>query len=209
MNLNPFSKKKDDLQRELDANKQAQLLAVAASPSAAQEEQVILEQQKDRAELTRWQQDMSMDIVLMIHRFKNEVEDENGVWVKRKIIQADGTLVDAPPLCSDECIWRLVALLEPSTSKNLMMSKYEKEYILNVLHRLADTVAIDILLPNRKRWGISMSDMSLIVDIFRTAADPTYFRALGANEKEYLKGIRKDTYLHTNDEQKEKRFLNL
>lgn len=194
MKLNPFTQTEDNrFKLELQAQKDSQRLDLAGQ-STGVDEQWALEAQKERAELTRWQQDMSEDLQLMVHRLKNEFLNEEGKWVK----------IGEKQICSDECIWRLIAMLEPSTSKNLMMSKYDKDTILNTLTRLANAVTLHII-SNRKQYEIRMSDLTPIMEIFLTAATPTYFRALGANEKEYLKGIRKDTYLHTKGDEPEKK----
>ncbi len=200
MNFNPFrqSNPTEKMQRtEIKAQEKLSREDIAGR-STGFDETLAIEMQKERAELTRWQQDLNEEVMLMTHRLKNEVEDENGKWIITKVRDpVSNEMIDGQPMCSDECVWRLVALLEPSTSKNLMMSKYDKESILHALLDLTNTVATSVLLANRKKYKIRMSDLSPIMQIFKTAATPTYFRALGANEKEYLRGIRKDTYLHT------------
>jgi len=134
---------------------------------------------------------MGSEIEIMIHRLKNEVNKNNN-WIP--ILINDKPM---KPMCSEECIWRLVALIQPSTSKNLMMSRYDKDQILDILRGLSYAVAFDILLANRKSYEIKMSDMTPILKIFQTAAEPTYFRALQGNEKTYLGTIRKDSYIHS------------
>ncbi len=186
MKLNPFVKKQDPMKMELDAQRGIAREDIAGRSTGVDEE-FLLQQQRERAELTRWQQDLSEDIQLMVHRLKNEVLDMEGEWKR---------LPNIDPMCSDECIWRIVAMLEPSTSKNLIMSKYDKEMILSTLLELSNAVTLHVI-SNRERYNIKMSDLTPLMQIFKTAATPTYFRALGANEKDYLKGIRKDTYLHT------------
>ena len=187
MKLNPFTQKPEDpLRMELDAQRGISREDIAGRSSGVDEE-LLLQQQRERAELTKWQQDMSEDIQLMVHRLKNEVLNAEGEW---------SALLESDPMCSDECIQRIVAMLEPSTSKNLMMSKYDKEQILSALLELTNAVTLHVI-SNRERYNIKMSDLTPLMQIFKTAATPTYFRALGANEKEYLRGIRKDTYLHT------------
>lgn len=211
MRLNPFARVEDPLKMELQAQKDGQKMDIA-NQSNGIDEQFLLQRQREHAELTRWQQDMSEETQLMVHRLRNETQDEEGHWVRNKIVDyITKKIYDADPMCSEECIWRLVALVEPNTSKNLMMSKYDVNKINNVLLELTNTVTIDVLLANRKKYGIKMSDMTPIIEIFKSAAVPTFFRALGGNEKEYLKGIRKDTYLHTkgDDEQKKKSILGI
>ncbi len=181
---------------ELDAHKEMAREASAMAPGY--EEKLLMEAQRERSELTKWQQDLSGDIQLMVHRLRNETLNEDGEWIK--------VVENGHQMCSEECIWRLVAMLEPSTSKNLMMSKYDKETILTALLQLCNTVTLHII-SNRKKYDIRMSDLSPLIVIFRTAATPTYFRALGANEKEYLRGIRKDTYLHTEGEPVKKKGI--
>ena len=191
---------------ELTAQKAIAREDIATRPTS--DEQYLGEIQRERAELTRWQQDLTEELQLMVHRLKNERTDADGKWIRNQVFDSiDNKMVDAEPLCSDECIWRLIAMLEPSTSKNLMMSKYDKDSILNALLDLCNTVTTDVLIANRKRFKIRMSDLSPIMQIFKTAATPTYFRALGANEKEYLRGIRKDTYLHTTGDEKVKKGI--
>jgi len=124
MNLNPFGEREDpqlkQIKEELSINREANQLQFSKSEGDT-DAQFLVEQQKERAELTRWQQDMGSEIEIMIHRLKNEVNKNNN-WIP--ILINDKPM---KPMCSEECIWRLVALIQPSTSKNLMMSRYDKD----------------------------------------------------------------------------------
>lgn len=191
--LNPFAKPENPIKMEIDAQKMMAREEIAGKSTGVDEE-IVLQQQRERANLTKWQQDLKDDIDLMEHRLRKEI------LVKDKWQKLEG--VD--PMCSEECIQEIVAMLGPSVSKNLMMSKYDKEDILSALLDLTNAVTLHII-SNRERYKIRMSDLTPIMQIFRTSVTPTYFRALGANEKEYLKGIRKDTYLHTEGDVQQKR----
>ena len=82
MKLNPFTQPEDNrFKLELQAQKDSQKLDLAGQ-STGVDEQWALEAQKERAELTRWQQDMSEDLQLMVHRLKNEFLNEEGKWVR-------------------------------------------------------------------------------------------------------------------------------
>lgn len=195
MNLrNPFNKPEhDSVTDQLQAQKQAHDLDLQAFNGQGGEEEWATNLQQQRAELTRWQQDLAPEIQIMVYRLRNYVNID-GKWQPLVVRnQKTGRNEKVKPLCAEECIWRIVAMAQPSTSKNLMMSKYTEEQILMDLRNLHNTLDIDILLANRRRFRIRMCDLKVIHDIFHTTVKPTYFRALGANEKHYLGTVRKET----------------
>lgn len=145
-----------------------------------------------KADLVRWQQNLNPELKRMAMRLKMYQQNEEGRWVPFLI---NGKV--ARPLCSDECIQELVAILEPYVSRNLMMSKLSEDFIRHKLRNLSTNVFL-LTLHNRKRFHIRISDLASILDIFQGSAEPTFYRALNANEKQYLGTTSK--YIHATQE---------
>lgn len=134
-----------------------------------------------RNDLTKWQQNIDPILDEMEHVLRREQKDSNGQWITNK---------NLPPLCSNECIENLKAILKPNTSFNIMMSKLSEDQINNNLKSLQDTVLIDVLLTEWKKYGTPSTYLSQVKKIFRSFALPTYYRAVGGFEAINLRQIR-------------------
>ncbi|KKM67834.1 hypothetical protein LCGC14_1467080 [marine sediment metagenome] len=158
-----------------------------------------------KADLTRWQQELDPELKKMGMRLRNYYQNEEGEWVARYV---DGKTLD--PLCSEEFISELVAILEPATSRNLMMSNLSEDFIRRKLIDMSNTVTL-LEIADRKRFGIRMNNLTPIIRIFQATAEPTYFRALQGNEKKYLGTIQRNIYTKQDKpgEEKKKNFLNM
>ena len=210
MSLFSFGSKKDDLGRQLDAQKEQQEMDGTGAPAMSEGEAYIAAQRDaGKAELTRWQQDLEDDIKMFENELRNKFKNDKGNWVSINGIDKK----ELGPMCSETCIMKLVTQLRPCLSKNLMMSKMEMDQILNYLNQLSNTLTLDILIIERirNRKTIKLDTCSQIIRIFQSYANPTFFRALGANEKHYLGDITTSRHL-TFDGQKpqvKKGFLGL
>ena len=182
--------KKDDLDRQFEAQQEQQNMDIASS--TLPEEQMALHGRELNHDLTRWQQDLDPIIDSMIHRLKCEVMTEEGNFVPL----LDHNKKPIPPLCSDECIYKLIAVLEPNASRNVMMSKFDSEHIGNIMYALESDIIIDILVDERKKYRTPLSHLSEVKIIFRSFALPTFYRALGGGERRYLGTIRTVKELH-------------
>ena len=143
-----------------------------------------------RAELIRWQQDLSPELQVMAMRLKNFYQDTDGEWIPKRL--PNGKIMR--PLCNDTCISELIALLDPCISRNLIMSHYDKDFIRQKLIDMANTIT-RLLASERKRFKIRMCDLTPIVRICQATFEPSHFRALQGNEKKYIASTHK--YLHT------------
>lgn len=211
------NKQQDPFKEELEVRRSAyEMEAASDSRGVASEE--LHHIQQERAQLTRWQQDLAEQVDVMKHLLRREQLNEAGAWKrvqikKRVVIKGKDVwaIEESDPMCNEECIQEIIALIAPSTSKNLMMSKFREEQILDIMKKLCLTLVWDILLAKRRRYEIELPDVSVIYQIFKTTAMPTYFRALGANEKDYLTRLRKELSVSRQgmDEQKKRSFLGL
>ncbi len=191
MKINPFSfVKKDNTEvkiREKEISSiENQRMAELGMADIPQGELPVDGQAK--ADLTRWQQELDPELTKMGMRLRNYYQNEEGVWVARFV---DGDELE--PLCSEEFISELIAILEPATSRNLMMSHLSEDFIRTKLIDMSNTVTL-LAIADRKRFGIRMNNLTPIIRIFQATAEPTYFRALMGNEKKYLGTINRNLY---------------
>ncbi len=152
-----------------------------------------------KADLTKWQQDIHPELMKMGMRLRNYYMNEGGEWTPRIV---KGKIL--PPLCSEEFISELIALLEPATSRNLMMSHLSEDFIRRKLVDMSNTVTL-LMIGDRHRFGIRMNNLTPIIRIFQGAAEPTYYRALQGNEKRYLGTINRNLYAYHNRPEDDKK----
>ena len=194
MSLNPFKAisfgKKEDSdvkmrEKEL-SSKESDNLAALGMAEVPQGELPVDGQAK--ADLTRWQQELDPELIKMGMRLRNYYIDAEGEWVPRYV---DGEQLE--PLCSEEFISEMIAILDPATSRNLMMSHLSEDFIRGKLIDMSNTVTL-LAIADRKRFGIRMNNLTPIIRIFQATAEPTYYRALQGNEKRYLGTIQRNLY---------------
>lgn len=189
--IEPKNGKKDELQRQIDAQEDMQ--KYDAGFSTTPEEQYLMQSAIPSADLTKWQQNLDPWLKKMVHRLRREVEVKQDVWKPMVIkYRVNGELKSSnmDPLCSDECIHNLVALLEPNTSPNVINSKFAEDQISKEMKMLETSVILDILVNERKTYNTPLSYLSEVKKIFRAFAMPTYYRALGGFESNNQKQIR-------------------
>lgn len=201
MKLNPFkSRQEDDLDRQINMQQDQQAMDIAASTSP--EEQMRLQQEMPQPELTKWQQNLDPWLKKMVFRLKRWVEVSEDNWAESK---------QFGPLCSDTCIYDLVALVEPNCSPNVINSKFTEDQISREMRALEQSVVLDILIKERKAKQTPLSHLSEVKKIFRSFAKPTYYRAFGGFEALNLRNIRTEKVLHSigerQDQPKKKSFF--
>lgn len=187
---NPFATKETpDIKlkkEEIEMNKKAHDIDTAMAPVDPNEFMM----DAGRSELIRWQQDLSPELQVMAMRLRNWYRNDDGNWMPKKLPNGD----ELPALCNEECIGELIAILDPTIGRNLIMSNYERDFIRKKLIDLSNRLTL-LLVANRRRFAIRMSDLTPIVGICQSTFEPAHFRALGANEKKYISATHR--YLHT------------
>ncbi len=196
LSYNPFGKPEESdevklRKEELEMSKEDNQARIAMTPTDPNEYMM----DPGRSELIRWQQDLSPELQIMGMRLRNYYQNEEGDW-KPKLLQAGKVI---PPLCNEICIGELIAILDPCVGRNLIMSNYTSEFIRKKLIDLSNRITL-LLIANRRRFGIRMSDLTPIVGICQSTFEPTHFRCLGGNEKKYIASTHR--YLHTEQEGK-------
>lgn len=157
-----------------------------ALPQGATDEQLFLEQQKEREDLIKWQQDLEPEVIKLICHLRGVYIDENGDLQKKKGIGGN----PVQPMCNEEGIRVIETLASTNTSKNIIMSNYTDEKIGRELLTTTTTL-IRHLGPNYKMYGIDKKDLSVIVDLYKKTITPTYYRALQNGERRHLGTINK------------------
>jgi len=192
MKLNPFKNRPDDdLDRQINMQQDQQSMDIAASTSP--EEQMRMQQDLPQPELTKWQQNLDPWLKKMVFRLKRWVEVSDGDWKDSHL----------GPLCSDTCIYDMIALVEPNCSPNVINSKFTEDQISREMRALEQSVILDILLKERKKNKTALSHLSEVKKIFRSYAKPTYYRAFGGFEALNLRNIRTEKVLHSIGERPE------
>lgn len=176
---------------------------------------VFFAQKEKTEELTKWQQDLEDEIRKIIHNFKRETIDSDGNYKPmlefiRKDEQGRKHYRKVKPLINSIGINMFRTSVEPSVSRNLIMSNYTEERILLNLKR--DVINfIQMIGYHHKFYGIEKGDMSMIVLMLKKIIEPSYFRAMNNGERSYLNTINKRveaiTYGNPNQQQQRKGYL--
>ena len=197
--FNPFVKKINEQEEQHKFNTREQIIKSAMDDS----DQVEYRAEKEEKDnLTRWQQDLEPELQLLVHDLKREFYDGNG-WVKE--IGDDDKPV--PQICNDVLIRKMVTLLRPLVSRNLIMSNYSEENIQTEL-RSTNFAFIENLGYNYQKYAIDKGDLSIVVRLFKSVARPTFYRAFNAGERNLMKHISKEhTIRTTNDNFAKKKGL--
>ena len=194
----PFMKKENPQNGILELEQQnAHELQMMNNQSQPENDRLLLEQQEGTSSLTQWQQSLNVEIEEMIHHLRREYFNEaSESWEVLKLFkgmnrQGKATYKEAKPLCSDECISQLVAMIKPLTSKNLINSNFSSVAINERMKRHARIVTI-LMVQNQRRYKIETADMDSIKSIFMSTCEPTFNRSLNAGERTANKSILKE-----------------
>lgn len=202
MAVNPFKKnavkqQQDMIEQEYGMTMDQNVVGNAMQPH---DEQVMLEQKSETENLTRWQQDLDPDIERMVHDLRMEYfNGERERWERQKDINGE----PIRPLCNELLIRKMVALLRPNTSRNLIMSNYTDSIIQDELRSLYISFIMHLGF-NRVLYDVEKGDMSMILRLFKSVAKPTFYRALNAGERNSLKTIYKHIDTNTSRPNKKK-----
>lgn len=176
---------------------QKQSIVSSQLPEHGEDEQIQMESQKERADLIRWQQDLSDEAIRFIMEVRGYYENADGDWVKDPRVK---------PLANEEFIRRIRPLLLPSVSRNQMMTSYSEERVLRALKRAASQFAT-ILYLHGEKLGVNIKDFSMLVASFQATIEPTYFRALNNGERRYLTTINKRVETFSDGSEPKKKTL--
>ena len=173
--------------KQLSETKENILLEGAAS---ADSEMVHLQRAKEREDLVRWQQDLTEDMVVLVHHLKRERFDpDTNRWapVKSWAMDQNGQVVqvDAEPMCNDVCIQMIIALVQPFMSKNEIMSNYSEERILQKLRSTLKTLVRNLGIKH-DYYEIDFHDMSAIRTTIQNYIMSGPHRALNNGERRHL-----------------------
>ena len=159
----------------------------------------ISEELKINNDLTRWQQDLAPELELMVHDLRGECyNEEHNQWMKHPLIEK--------PLCNEKLIFKMVAMMRPLTSKNLIMSNYTESRILNRLYFTTCTFVMH-LAQNRDIYEIQKGDLSYIVRLFKDTIEATFFRAYMNGERQYLRMFSKRIETHSEQQPDKKKWF--
>ena len=204
--LNPFQKKEQS-QQELVAEEREftkeQNAMLGSLPAGAQDEQIFLEQAQQKADLIKWQQNLSPEAVQLIHDLKREVQVAGDI---DKGTDKWKVMVGSIPMVNDLFVLDLISFARPYLSRNMMMSNYTEERILRNLQATLWSLRVHIL-QNRTKYDIHKTDMEYIIRLFKNFIDATPFRSLQNGERKYLGTIGKRIEMHTDGPPVKKKSL--
>jgi len=191
MFFNRAGEEKQELARE---NRERDFVSKETLVNSAMQDNVYSIKDKANNDLTRWQQDLQEDVLKIVHDLKREIE-VNGEWIPQRIFlghDENGQEVwdEIPPMMNDLGIRDFIAEIRSHTSKNLMMSNYDKD---RIYVKLNATVTNFIFLVAMKApyWELQKKDLSHVVQIFKSHIEPTYWRAFNNGERNYLNSTTK------------------
>lgn len=172
-------------------------LISSQTPDRGEDEQMLMERDEKRADLIKWQQDLSDEALRFVMEIRGFYINEDDEWVRD---------IGTKPLADEEFIRRVRPLLIPSISRNLIMTNYSEERVLRSLRRAASEFTW-ILFTQGKEFNIRMDDYSTLVASFKAVIEPTYYRALLNGERKYLTTINKRVETFSDRPESKKRTL--
>ena len=190
MVFNPFSKKSLNPQQQIEDERNfshKENITVNSTHPQSTDEQIYMEQREQRSDLIKWQQDLAPEIQLMIHKIRREHEVSDGKWITPDGMNA---------IANNTFIMDMIGLVDMSTSKNLINSNYSEDRVLMALKcTLFDFRCM--LQENREFYDIRKPDMHLIIRLFKSAIEPTYWRCWNNGERKYAGEFNKRVEVHS------------
>ena len=200
MAFNPFSKKTPNPQQQIEDERNfshKENIMVNATHPQSTEDNIYIDQQAQRSDLIKWQQDLSPEIQIMIHKIRREHEVSDGKW---------HTPEGMVPIANNTFIMDMVGLIDMSTSKNLINSNYSEDRVLMALQSTLFSFRC-MLQENREFYDIRKPDMHLIVRLFKSAIEPTYWRCWNNGERKYAGEFNKRVEVHSDVPVNQKKSL--
>lgn len=163
------------------ARDQIQVQRETATMGSAADDIVHLQDKENKADLTRWQQDLADELESLKHDLKREYRNTEGCWV-----QIPGT----KPLVNDLGLHPILNLVKVYFTRNLIMSNLSQD----VINRIMLGIVRDLVLhlgANFERYDIDFHDLTLTVRLVKDRVEPTLYRCFNNGERSYLNTINK------------------
>jgi len=199
--FNPFvNKKKDEFEQQKEIVKIQGVDNLIASEVAPEREDIAarayVQEQKDN--LTKWQQNLEPELQQIMHDLKKEimvgVDDEGKeIWEP----------IGGKPICTNEFVHRFLTKARPFMTKNLMMSNYSEERILQIIRFALIDLYMDIGY-NRTKYKVDKGDMDHIIQVFKSYITPTLFRPMQQGERKHISTTSKESLIRTIAETEQK-----
>lgn len=181
--LNPFSREENELDKQIDAQKEMQFNNLTAQEDSRDSMPV-----QDRSpDLVRWQQDMEPYIEQMEHELRSE------------FLNSDGEFAPIPgtkPLCSEELIKKLSTMLRGSANQNTMMSNFSDDMISKQMIALENSYLLDLAIAEMKTYNTPRYNLSMVKQIFRSYSKPALLRGWGGGERKHMGTVTSIKELH-------------
>ena len=172
--------------KEYETNTNLTYAQLAAARDPAYEQK-----QKEREDLTKWQQDLDNSIVDLKFDLMRQSKNEDGVYVPEKIIiEVDGQFkeIDSPPYMNSMGLSSFMNIVKTYLNRNVMMSNLDA----NIIRRMLITLKIKLVLNLGENYEIYEADeshLSLICKKIMDTVEPTLYRSLNNGERRYLNTI--------------------
>jgi hypothetical protein len=186
------------LDKQLSAGREQNTLAVGTDVNS---DIYYDQQQKEREDLVRWQQDLMEELTNLEHDLKREIKTKEDKW-----IQAEDTI----PACNDKCIHMIKTNCRPLLSRNMIMSNFAEERILQFLKRTMAAIVRNIVLK-REEYDIEFFDISYVIATIKNVVLPAPYRAVNNGERRHLDTINRriETYNENPIHEQRKKILGI
>lgn len=194
------NKQEQQTESTLDREREDNMIMTGLQ-TGTQEQAFQEELAKERADLIRWQQDLTPEAIAYINEIRGEVfNPESGKYELSNTIK---------PLANIKFIRRIKPLLRLATSRNLMMTSYSEERVRRSLSRAASQYA-NLIYFYHKDFEIDKRDFSYLVSSYQQLIEPTHYRSLNNGERNYLtSSTRRLETVSGNPQEQKKGLFNL
>lgn len=180
------------LDKQINAGKEQALVQSGSDPNT---DMAYLEMNKQKEDLVRWQQNLLEEL------FYLELD------LKRQYLNQEGDIIDSgqTPACNEKCIQMIRTCIRPLISRNMMMTNFNEERILQMLKRSCAAVVRNICLQF-DLYKIDYFDISYIITTIKNYILPAPFRALNDGERRHNREVirRVETFADKGEEDKKK-----
>jgi len=172
---------RESLDKQLDVSRQQSVM-----DAVSRDDQTAMYEREERSDLLKWQQDLSDEMLELIHTLKNEVKVEGDWKAKKRMVWKDGKPfeVKIPPLCNDKFIDEVVIpQCKPFLNRNLFNTNLTEQFIYNQLKLTMKTIK-NAMRDNFEFYAIDFTNLDLVLRLIQNFCHPGIFRSLnGWNKK--------------------------
>ena len=144
-------------------------------------------------DLVRWEHDLSdlnLKIILNLQRKERRIDSDGKVYYARAILKRrnkDGEIekYHPKPILNEIGINAWKIYIAPMLSRNLLMSNFTEEQILNKLKNTTISWISNLAL-NQIEYGINKKDLPMLVRLFKSISEPSCWRSLLSGERNFL-----------------------